>query len=94
MKKAVWITFFVSLVLVNLIAEGVYYFSGFNIVMFFRITLVLGITAIASIFVGAILLIGKLEQEKPLSGHVRDTLGADKATAKTADKATDKKSQL
>lgn len=92
MKKAVWITFFVSLVLVNLIAEGVYYFSGFNIVMFFRITLVLGITAIASIFVGAILLIGKLEQEKPLSGQVRDTLGADKATAKTTDKATDKES--
>lgn len=82
MKKAVWITFFASLVLVNLIAELVFYFSGFNIVMFFRITLVLGITVIASIFVGAILLIGKLEQEKPLSGHVRDTLGADKATDK------------
>ena len=78
MNKTVWITFIVALVLVNLIAELVYYFSGFNIVMFFRITLVLGITVIASIFVGSIMLIGKLEQEKPLSGNVKDTLGADK----------------
>lgn len=93
MQKTVWITFFVSLVLVNLVAEGVYYFSGFNIVMFFRITLVLGITVIASVFVGAILLIGKLEQEKPLSGHVKDTLGADKATGKATDIVTDKKSR-
>jgi hypothetical protein len=38
----------------------------------------MGITAIASVFTGAILLIGKLEEEKPLSGHVSDTLGADK----------------
>lgn len=86
MKKTVWITFSVSLLLVNLVAEGMYYFSGFNIVMFFRITLVLGITVIATVFVGAILLIGKLEQEKPLSGHVKDTLGADKATGKGSGK--------
>jgi len=78
MNKAVWITFAVSLVLVNVIAELVYYFTGFNIVMIFRITLILGITVIASVFVGSILLIGKLEQERPLSGNVKDTLGADK----------------
>lgn len=82
MNKTVWITFFISLILVNVIAELVYYFSDFNIVMFFRITLVLGITAIAAIFVGSSMLIKKLEEEKPLSGHVRDTLGADKATDK------------
>jgi len=78
MKKAVWITLIVSLVLVNLIAEAVFYFSGTYINMIFRISLVMGITAIASVFTGAILLIGKLEEEKPLSGHVSDTLGADK----------------
>ena len=33
---------------------------------------------IASVFVGTSLLLGKLEQERPLSGTVRDTLGADK----------------
>jgi uncharacterized membrane protein len=75
MKKAVWITLIVSLVLVNLIAEAGFYFSGTYINMFFRISLVMGITAIASVFTGAILLIGKLEEEKPLSGHVSDTLG-------------------
>lgn len=78
MNKAVWITFLIAVVAVNGIAELVYYFSGFNIVMFFRITLILGITAIASVFVGSIMLVGKLEQERPLSGNVRDTLGADK----------------
>jgi len=46
--------------------------------MLFRIALVMGITVIASVFVGAMLLIGTLEEEKPLSGHVSDTLGADK----------------
>ena len=91
MKKTVWITFFVALVLVNAIAELVYYFSGFNIVMFFRITLILGITVIASIFVGSIMLIGKLEQEKPLSGSVKDTLGTDKVSEKVSDKLSDKK---
>ncbi|NQV69419.1 MAG: hypothetical protein HQ498_05275 [Pseudohongiella sp.] len=78
MKHAVWITFGISLVLVNLIAELVFYLSGVYIEMFFRIVLIFGITTIAAIFVGAILLIGKLEEEKPLSGHVNDTLGADK----------------
>jgi len=82
MKKAVWITLFVSIILVNLIAEIVYYYSGFYIVMFFRITLVLGITIISAIFVGAGVLIGTLEGEKPLSGHARDTLVADKADNK------------
>lgn len=81
LNKTVWITFFVALVMVNVIAELVYYFTGFTIVMFFRITLVLGITVIASIFVGSIMLINKLENEKPLSGHARDTLGADRKSA-------------
>lgn len=68
----------ISLVLVNVAAELAFYFTGFNIVMIFRITLVLSITAIAAIFVGANMLISALEEEKPLSGYVRDTIGADR----------------
>lgn len=78
MKKTVWITFGVALVLVNLVAEALNYFSGIYVVMIVRISLVLGITMIASVFVGSSMLLGKLEQERPLSGRVRDTLGADK----------------
>jgi len=78
MKKTVWITFGVALVLVNLVAEALNYFSGIYVVMIVRISLVLGVTMIASVFVGSSMLLGKLEEERPLSGRVRDTLGADK----------------
>ena len=78
MKHAVWITLLVALVVVNVAAELAFYSSGVYIGMLFRIALVMGITVIASVFVGAMLLIGTLEEEKPLSGHVSDTLGADK----------------
>ncbi len=78
MKKAVWITFFVALIAVNLFAEAGNYFLGVNIEMFYRLTLVLGITVGAAAFTGAALLIKKLEEERPLSGHVRDTLGYDR----------------
>lgn len=78
MKNAVWLTLVISLVIVNIAAEAVAYFGGPFIPMFYRIVMVTGITVIAAVFVGAIVLIGKLEEEKPLSGHVSDTLGADK----------------
>jgi len=78
MKHAVWITLLISIVAVNVAAELMFYFSGVTIAMFYRIVLITGITIISAIFVGAILLVGALEGEKPLSGNVRDTLGADK----------------
>jgi len=78
MKHAVWITLLAALVIVNVAAELVFYFGGVYIAMFYRIVLITGITVIAAVFVGAILLVGVLEGEKPLSGHVSDTLGADK----------------
>ncbi len=78
MKHAVWITLLVALVIVNVAAELAFYFGGVYIAMFYRIVLITGITVIAAVFVGAILLVGVLEGEKPLSGHVSDTLGADK----------------
>ena len=64
--------------IVNVAAELAFYFGGVYIAMFYRIVLITGITVIAAVFVGAILLVGVLEGEKPLSGHVSDTLGADK----------------
>lgn len=78
MKHVVWITLLVSLVLVNVAAELMFYFSGVYVAMFYRIVLATSITVISAVFVGAILLVGVLEGEKPLSGHVSDTLGADK----------------
>ncbi len=80
MKHTVWITLLVAMVVVNVAAELAFYFGGVYIAMFYRIVLVTGITIIAAVFVGAILLIRALDAEKPLSGHVSDTLGADKKT--------------
>ena len=80
MKHAVWITLLIASVVVNVAAELAFYFGGVTIAIFYRIVLITGITIISAIFVGAILLVGVLEGEKPLSGNVRDTLGADKKT--------------
>lgn len=80
MKHAVWITLLIAAVVVNVAAELVFYFSDVYIAMFYRIVLITGITIVSAVFVGAILLVGVLEGEKPLSGNVRDTLGADKKT--------------
>jgi hypothetical protein len=71
MKKAVWITFFVALVLVNLGAWIAAQFTGFTIGIMFRLVLVLSITVVASVFVGANLLIKVLERERPLTGPGR-----------------------
>ena len=80
MRKAVWTTLAVALVLVNLAAEGLFYYGGLYVPVFHRLVLVLGITIGAAVFTGSFLLIERLEQERPLSGRVKDTLGADRAT--------------
>lgn len=74
MKKAVWISFGVALVVVNLAAWLAEQYTGFYIVMLFRIALILGITTITSIFVGAFMLVNKFEEEKPLTGSTSNTL--------------------
>lgn len=78
MQKAVWITLAVAVVLVNAFAEGIDYYAGIEIIMFYRIVMIFSFTAVASIFVGAMVLIHSLEEEKPLSGHVSNTLGPDR----------------
>ena len=81
MKKTVWITFAAALVLVNLAAVFADRQLGLFIPMFFRLVLVFGITLVATIFAGAMSLVKSAEQERPLSGHVSDTLGADRKQA-------------
>ena len=78
MKKIVWTAFGVSLVLINVIAEIGFYYSGVYIHMFFRIALIVGVTGGVAVLGGTFKLIDALETEKPLSGTVRDTLGADR----------------
>jgi len=73
MNKTVWLTMFIALVLVNLAAWLVERYTGVYIVMMFRLALIFGITAIASIFVGAMMLVKNLEQEKPLSDPARQS---------------------
>lgn len=78
MRKVVWITFGIALVLVNVIAEVGAYFTGIEIHQFLRIALIVGVTIGASILGGASILIGKLDNERSLSGSAKDTLGADR----------------
>ena len=78
MKKIIWTAFGLSLVLINVIAEVGYYYTGIYIHMFFRIALVVGVTVGVGILGGSFKLIDALDTEKPLSGTVRDTLGADR----------------
>ncbi|MDP6651992.1 MAG: hypothetical protein QGF90_07800 [Gammaproteobacteria bacterium] len=83
MRKVVWTSFGVALVLVNLIAEIAEFYTGIFVSMFIRIAIILSVAITAMVFYGSIALINDLEKEKPLSGHVRDTLGADRKKDET-----------
>ena len=74
MRKAVWIAFGVSLVLINLFAWVMEQYSGFSIPMILRLVMVLGITFGTIVFAGAFALVNKFEEERPLTGHVNDSL--------------------
>ena len=82
MRNAVWISFGIALISVNLIAEIGEYFTGIHIHMFLRIALILGVTMGAFVLSGAITLVHKMDEEVPLSGRARDTLSADKKKSK------------
>ncbi len=71
MRKAVWISFFVALVVVNALAEAMNYFADVQVAMFYRLTFVLSITMVAAVFAGSILLVSKLGAERPMSGQFR-----------------------
>ena len=78
MRNAVWISFGIALVLVNVIAEVGEYLTGIPVHMLLRIALILGVTMGAFVLSGAITLVNKMDEEVPLSGRVKDTLSADK----------------
>ncbi|MCH2323083.1 MAG: hypothetical protein MK317_00125 [Pseudomonadales bacterium] len=78
MQKAIWTSFGIALVLVNVIAEVGEYYTGIHVHMLLRIALIVGVTIGASVLAGATILVSKMDEEVPLSGHVKDTLGADR----------------
>ena len=78
MRNAVWLSFGIALVLVNAIAEIGQYFTGIEIHMFLRISIIFGVTMGTFVFSGTFALISALDEEKPLAGSARDTLGTDR----------------
>lgn len=78
MRKTVWISFGIALVLVNGIAEIGYYYTGIEIHMFLRVAIIFAVTMGAFVFSGTFALLNAMDSEKPLAGTVRDTLGADR----------------
>lgn len=63
MKKIIWITFFVALILVNALAWAAQYFGGVHIAMTYRLVVVLATCFITLVFVGAWHLINAAEHE-------------------------------
>ena len=78
MKTIVWTCFGIALVLVNVIAEVGEYFSGIAVPMLLRIAIIVGITLGALVLAGAAALLRTMDQEQPLAGSARDTLGPDR----------------
>jgi preprotein translocase subunit SecF len=65
MKKLIWIVFFTALVVVNLLAMAAEYFGGVYIAIPYRLVIVLAISMISSIFIGAWVLLKTAEKEEP-----------------------------
>lgn len=64
MKKILLRTFVISMILVNLLAWLVSYYTEVEIGALFRVALVMGIMFISAIFAGAALLLGFLDAEE------------------------------
>ena len=64
MKKILLRTFVIAMILVNLLAWLVSYYSAVEIGVLFRIALIMGIMFISTIFTGAALLLGFLDTEE------------------------------
>jgi hypothetical protein len=77
-RNVVWITFGLSLVLINVIAEVGEYLTGIHIHMMLRTTFILGVTMGVSVLSATLILVYALSEERPKSGYVRDTLSADR----------------
>jgi uncharacterized membrane protein YedE/YeeE len=64
MKKILLRTFLIAIVVVNLLAWLVDYYSDVSINMLFRFALIMGIMFISAIFTGAALLLGFFDLEE------------------------------
>ena len=64
MKKILLRTFLIAVVVVNLLAWLVDYYSDVSIAYLFRFALIMGIMFISTIFTGAALLLGFLDTEE------------------------------
>jgi len=64
MKKILLRTFVIAVVVVNLLAFLVDFYSDVSIGMLFRIALIIGIMFISTIFTGAALILGFLDTEE------------------------------
>lgn len=71
MKKTVWLTLVIALVLVNAVSWVGYQITGIYVPMILRLMMVLGLTIMASVFTAAFLLVNKLEEEVPLTAKRR-----------------------
>tara|TARA_R110002167_G_scaffold89012_3_gene239957 strand:+ start:14207 stop:14419 length:213 start_codon:yes stop_codon:yes gene_type:complete len=67
MKKILLRTFLIAVVVVNLLAWLVDYYSDVTIAYLFRFALIMGIMFISTIFTGAALLLGFLDTEERTS---------------------------
>ncbi len=65
MNKVVWIGFICALIFVNLVAWLGERYTGIHIAIPYRLAIVLGITAIITVFSAAWQLVMKAEEEKP-----------------------------
>lgn len=65
MKKVVWISFIIALLVVNALAMLADYVGGVYIAMPYRLATVLAITMITSVFASAWMLINKADEEVP-----------------------------
>ena len=63
MKKTIWITFFIMLVLVNALAWAVEYFGDLHIALGYRLVVVLAACSITLVFTGAWQLMNAAERE-------------------------------
>jgi NAD/NADP transhydrogenase beta subunit len=73
-KKTVWITFAVALILINLLAWLTEQATGIHVDMILRLAMVLGIVVGSIAFAGAFALVSKFEEERPLTGPGKNTL--------------------
>lgn len=77
MKKVVWISFIVALLVVNALAMLADYLGGVYIAMPYRLATVLAITMITSVFASAWMLINKADEEVPTTRQSGEAPGDD-----------------